>query len=108
VVQVDQPVRVGERGPEPVKFDRGGMMTVGKGGPENAVFLDPVRVYSREQARPGGNVMNVSLDGMVKASITLGGGSPREMARQVMRELDLEAAVLDSLESLIAQYEGAA
>jgi hypothetical protein len=96
------PVRLGERGqPEIAEFANGYRVKVARRGPETGMFMDPVRIYTREQAQRAGTTINVSLGGL--GGVQIQAASGRSLADQIGPQIT--ALVVDALEDLVAQYD---
>ena len=96
------PVKLGERGvPEIAEFANGYRVKVAGRGPETGMFMDPVQIYTREQAQRAGTTINVSLGGLGGVQIQAAAG--RSLVDQIAPQIT--ALVVDALEDLVAQYD---
>ncbi|MBN1965486.1 MAG: hypothetical protein JW910_12625 [Anaerolineae bacterium] len=85
----------------------GDVVKVGEHGMEYARFLDPVHIYTRDQAKAvmgGSTTLNVNLGGLGGVQITAPPGlSARGLAEQAGGQL--VNLVVDALEEIVAAYE---
>ena len=68
---------------------------------ETGMFMDPVQIYTREQAQRAGTTINVSLGGLGGVQIQAAAG--RSLVDQIAPQIT--ALVVDALEDLVAQYD---